>query len=56
MSQKIRQKKLKYIKSLGAELFSIFWDKMSQKLRQRKFLNYIKSSCIIFCVKMSRYS
>ena len=29
---------------------------MSQKSQTRKIWNYIKSSCIIFCAKMTRYS
>ena len=29
---------------------------MFQKIREEKILNYIKSSCIIFYAKMTRYS
>lgn len=29
---------------------------MSQKDQMRKIVNYIKSSCMIFCAKVTRYS
>ena len=45
-----------YMTHFGLGLLAHFSSKKSDKKNSQRFLNYIKSLCIIFCGKMSRYS
>ena len=60
VSKNQTRKILNYIKSLYAKLCQIFFNicfaTKCLKSQASKILSYIKSPCIIFCVKMARYS